>query len=89
MADLLQRSSGLQPLVDGVSQVHANDLQHVNGIGLHGWVYFARVGDQVSPMCCCGHVGPFALTVDAAYELTCERLELERASVARLALLHG
>jgi hypothetical protein len=87
MSDLLQRPSSVQPLVDRVSEVHANDLEHVHRV--HYWIAVCPFAGSYFPICFCRNVGPGMVSRAAALSLVCEVEEAEVASEARRALLHG
>ena len=85
MADRLESS----PVLDQLSGQSPDlcDRHADSGERLHGWVEFVPYASQVVPICCCGWHGPFAIDRDAAFDLICERGELERADAARRALI--
>lgn len=74
MADLLQGSAGVDPLVDGVAEVHANDLEHVGGI--HGWFHVWEFPRGCwTPICACGffEADRWFSSREAAMESECPR----------------
>lgn len=68
--DLVQRTSGSQPFVKSVPEVHADHLQNV-----HGWIWCWEFPRGIHwPVCSCGWLPDDGFTDrDAALDSRCER----------------